>query len=42
MKRMTEADANEEMLDECELFSEISLIDLDSKKFKRVRHVVVD
>ena len=42
MKRMTEADANDEMLDDCELFSEISLIDLDSKKFKRVRHVVVD
>ena len=42
MKRMTEADANDEMLDDCELFSEISLIDFDSKKFKRVRHVVVD
>ena len=42
MKRMNEAEANEEILDDCELFSEISLIDLDSKKFKRVRHVVVD
>ena len=42
MKQMTEAEANDEMLDDCELFSEISLVDLDSKKFKRVRHVVVD
>ena len=42
MKRMEESEANEEILDDCELFSEISLIDLDSKKFKRVRHVVVD
>ena len=42
MKRMTEAEANEEMLDDCELFSEISLIELEGKKFKRVRHVVVD
>jgi len=42
MKRMTEADANDEILDDCEPFSEISMIDLDSKKFKRVRHVVVD
>ena len=42
IKRMEETEANEEILDDCELFSEISLIDLDSKKFKRVRHVVVD
>ena len=42
LKRMNEAEANDEMLDDCELFSEISMIDLDGKKFKRVRHVNVD
>ena len=42
IKRMNEAEANDEMLDDCELFSEISMIDLDGKKFKRMRHVIVD
>jgi len=42
MKRMTEADANGEMLDDCELFSEISLIDLDSKKIQAGETCCVD
>ena len=42
LKRMDKAEANDEKLDNCDLFSEVSMIDLDSKKFKRVRHVVVD
>ena len=42
MKRMTEADANYEMLDDCELFSEISLIDLDSKKIQAGETCCVD
>ena len=42
MTRMAEAEANVEILDDCDLFSEISMIDLESKKFRRVRHVSVD
>jgi hypothetical protein len=42
MKRMTEADANDEILDGCDLFSEISMINLKGKKFKLVRDVNAD
>jgi hypothetical protein len=40
--RMNEAEANDEILHDCDLFSEISMIDIEGKKFKRVRHVTVD
>ncbi len=42
MKRMAEAEENEELLDDCDLFGEIKMITLDGNEFKTVRLVVVD
>ena len=42
IKRIDEAEANDELLDDCNLFSEISMIDIDAKKPKMVRHFNVD
>ena len=42
IKRMNDAEANDEKLDDCDPFNEISMINLKGKKFKLVRHVNVD
>ena len=42
IKRMDEAEANDEKLDDCDLFAEISMVDLEGKKLKTVKHCFVN
>ena len=41
-KRMNEAESNDDLIKDCDLFAEIDMVDLETKKAKRVFIAAVD